>query len=769
MRAAAAVFVGGILAVQQLPELPPVAWALLVVPMLGLGWRNPRWLIAAFFVAGGAWVTYRAGAILDDRLDPALEGRDIAVEGYVADLPQHAEYGVRFPFDVERAHAENTAVRLPPRILLALLEPEVALRAGEHWRFTVRLKRPHGAQNPGGFDYEAFLFRSHIGAKGYVRNAPAPERLNSDNSTRYAVDRLRQKLGDRIATALAGDPHAGIVIALANGDARGIDEAQWEVLRRTGTLHLVAISGLHISLVAGLVFFIVRFIWSWPGVTVLLVPAPVVGAIAGLAAATLYAAAAGFVIPTQRALIMLAVAMGAVIARRRFPPSRLLAIAALLVTLYDPLAVMATGFWLSFAAVVVIVYAMQTDVERAWWRRWGYVQWAIAIGMLPIMLVLFRQVSLSAPLANMLAVPVFDLLLVPLILGALVSLPVSDTLATLLLQAAAGLLDRLWPALDFLSALEYGQWTQAPPPAWAIACALVGVALILVPRGFPARIVGVVWLLPALLTRAPGPAPGEAWFTLLDVGQGLAAVVRTHGHTLVYDAGARLSPRFDNGAAVVVPFLHTRDVTRIDTFIVSHGDNDHAGGAAAVMQRLPVARVLSSVPEKISTRAEPCHAGQRWVWDDVEFEILSPLEDRPDPDNDASCVLRVHSRHGTVLLPGDIEKDAEGRLIERALEGLAADVLVAPHHGSRTSSTTAFIDAVKPRHVLFPIGYRNRYRHPHPLVVQRYAAAGAQLHDSASAGAIDVRFAAAGMQIVHYRDTHRHYWSTAIAPVAPAP
>ncbi len=738
--------------------LPSLWWALCLFPLWWLSWRRPLWFIPLFFVAGVVWVSFRAGLILDDNLPRELEGEDLLVTGRVVDIPQKAEFGQRFELEVTHAERDGVAVPVPRRILLNGRDFSFHPRAGETWRLLVRLGRPHGYQNPGGFDYEAYLFRGRIRAKGYVRDDIAPRRL-SESSAWRDVDRLRQDLGDRIRALLPDNPYAGIVVALANGDSRGVSDEQWSVLRRTGTLHLIAISGLHISLVAGVVFFLTRRLWALPAVTVLRLPAPMFGAVCALLAAVAYAALAGFVIPTQRALIMLAVAMSGILLRRRFPPSQLLALAALAVLIYDPLAVMAAGFWLSFAAVAVIVFAIHGEgTPGSILYKWGYLQWAIALGMLPLMLAMFQQASLVAPFANLLAVPVFDLMAVPLTLaGALLLNVLPDTIVSHFFELAAGLMQVLWQAMTWLASLSFSQWTQPAPPAWGLLCAVVGVALLLAPRGWPSRWAGAVWLLPLILVRPPTPAAGEAWFTLLDVGQGLAAVVRTQSHTLVFDTGPRFGG-FDTGAAVVEPYLRATGVQRVDTLVVSHGDNDHIGGAESLLAALPVGEILSSVPERLAT-ARPCRSGQAWSWDGVDFVMMNPVSMDSSRANNDSCVLQVRSRHGNVLLPADIEARAERQLIERWGGGqLRSDVLVAPHHGSKTSSTPEFIDAVAPRYVLFPAGYRSRYHHPHPSVVERYEARGIACLDSPSSGALEFRLQASGLEASAYRARHRRYW-----------
>jgi competence protein ComEC len=747
--------------VQQLATLPSLWWALSLIPLLLLAWRLPVWLVPVFFVAGVVWVSFRAGLILEESLPPALEGRDLVLEGAVADLPARTDFGWRFPFDVTAATQDGQAVRVPSRILLSAGRGEVTPRAGDAWRLLARLKRPHGLQNPGGFDYEAHLFRNRLRAAGYVRLEETPQRLEAA-SPRYAIDRVRQRLGAAMHARLPDNAFADIVVALANGDGGGVSNEQWDIFRRTGTLHLVAISGLHISLIGGIAFFLGRFLWALPGYTVLRYPAPVVGAVCAIAAAAAYSALAGFVIPTQRALITLTVAMGGILLRRQIPPTQLLAVALFAVLAYDPLAVMAAGFWLSFAAVAVILFVAQGGSWRMeWWRKWGYLQLAIALGMLPLMVALFQQVSLVSPLANILAVPVFDLLLVPLTLAGVALLGVWPAAAQVLFELAAWLLAQLWPVLEWLAALPWGQWTRPALPLWTILAAVIGAAWLLAPRGWPARWVGAAWLLPLALWRPPAPAPGEAWFTLLDVGQGLSAVVRTATHTLVFDTGPRFGT-FDTGRAVVAPFLRTQGVARVGTLIVSHGDNDHIGGTESLRQLLPVEKILSSVPERVDG-AGACEAGQKWEWDGVEFSILNPPLGESGKRNDQSCVLHVRTAHGRVLLPADIEAKAEQRLVAEQGDALRAEVLVAPHHGSKTSSTDAFIAAVKPDVVLLPVGYRNRFRHPHPDVVARYDTAHVRRLDSASSGAIELRLTAAGRAVSIWRERHRRYWHYAPA------
>ncbi|MDA1107604.1 MAG: DNA internalization-related competence protein ComEC/Rec2 [Proteobacteria bacterium] len=755
LRMHALAFLSGIMLVQQLPQLPSLAWSWLLIPCVLLALRNRAWFTPLFFIAGIAWVTLCAGLILQDSLPKALEGRDIWVEGYVADLPKDIEHGTRIEFDVSHAFLNGKEVTIPRKIRLSTGIAQHP-RIGDEWGMWVRLKRPHGFQNPGGFDYEGYLFRERIRATGYVR-ANEPPRLISSDPYSYPIGRFRQYLGESIRAALTGNDFAGMITAFANGDQSDVSDAQWNVLRRTGTTHLIAISGMNIGLVSGIVFLIVRWLWALPGYTVLRLPAQKAAALGALGAAFFYSALAGFAIPTQRALIMLLVVLGALLMQRAVRPTNLLAVALLAVLIYDPLAVVSPGFWLSFASVAVILFTAQGRVGEKRWRQWGRVQWAVTIGLLPLLLLLFQQASLSAPLANLLAIPVIETIVIPLtLLGIVCQVALPDVVAASLFQLAAWSIAQLWVALDYLAAFDQLQWLQHTPPAWTLACAGVGVLWLLAPRGWPARWVGAVWLLPMLLVRPPVPLAGEAWFTLLDVGQGLAAVVRTREHTLVFDTGARFSARFDLGRAVVVPYLRASGVRNMDMLIVSHKDNDHIGGAASLLAAYPPQRVLSSVPERLPN-ARHCIAGESWRWDEVEFTLLNPSDENARGNN-SSCVLMIQTAHGKVLLTADIEAKAERALIARWGEQLNADVLVVPHHGSKTSSTDEFIDAVRPRYALIPAGYRSRYRHPHPTVVERYAQRGINMLNSPAHGAITVTLGAVGMRLSSYRHEEKRYW-----------
>ena len=759
MRSGTIAFLLGVLWLQQFAALPSLhlAWLLfLFVP--AIVFFSYPWCLPFCFAAGFLWALWVAHQILSPGIVPQLEGKDMQLEGRVASLPVVYENSMRFEFDVDRSEYQGKTVTSPGRIRLSWYGRFPEMHPGEPWRLTVRLKQPHGFQNPGGFDYEGWLYQRRIRATGYVRKAVTNRSLGPAYG--YPVQRWRMRLKQRLLPLLGESPSSSLLLALIIGDRSAITPEQWETLQQTGTTHLMAISGLHIGLVAGLAYLLGRFLWRFTGRGMLWLPAPKAGALLALLAATAYAALAGFAIPTQRALIMVAVTMLALFTNRFVSPGRVLALALLLVLLFDPLAVLAAGFWLSFAAVAVIFYGLGGHLGRlSRWQQGLKIQWWISVGLFPLVLMLFQKASLVAPLANFVAVPLVGLLVVPLALSGSVLLPVFPDFAAGLLSLAVWLMDQLENGLNLLSQWPFASWSGVVSNAWVGLLALIGVLLVLAPRGWPGRWPGMILLLPLLFTLPPVPDAGTARFTLLDVGQGLSAVVQTRHHALVFDTGPRFSPRFDTGRAVVLPYLRQMGIRRIDRLIFSHGDRDHIGGATSVLANMKVGEILSSVADKFSTyAARDCKRGESWEWDGVRFDILHPATEAESKRNDASCVLKITAGDEAVLLPGDIEKAAERRLVKRQAQTLAAEILVAPHHGSNTSSTPAFIDAVSPRYVLFPVGYRNRYHFPRPEVMARYRSRHITALQTDATGAIGFLLGAGKLAPHRYRQEKRRYW-----------
>ncbi|GMR07651.1 MAG: DNA internalization-related competence protein ComEC/Rec2 [Gammaproteobacteria bacterium] len=778
MRSGTIALLSGIWLVCLLPRLPlllswPVGAALLLGLLLG-SLRSRKLRLPLLFLAGVTWAVLRASALLAEGVPESLQGQDVLLSGEIVSIPEYHDRGVRFVFELHDDQPVSGRVRLSWYRFGRFNQDRLPeLVPGQQWQLVMRLKRPSGFMNPGGFDYEGWLFQQHIRATGYVRKHPQNRLIKTPDPYHLnrLVTRLRQDLQEKIVSSLQDDDYhgqyVGLVSALAIGQRDRVSPQQWDVLRATGTSHLMAISGLHIGLVAMFIYFLTKFVWRNIPRVPLYVPAQKVAAIAALIAAVIYAALAGFSVPTQRALVMVVVMMLAVVSGRRVSPSRVLAIALAGVLILDPFAVLSAGFWLSFAAVAVILYGIAGRVKRqSGPRQWGRVQWIVFIGLFPLLLLIFQQASLVSPMANLFAVPWMGFVVVPLVLAGVVTVASFPALASISWHLAASSIDVAWILLRWLADQPEVLWVSAVPPLWSLLFAVLGVVWILMPRGIPGRWCGVLFMLPMGLVTPATPDYGEYWLTLLDVGQGLSVVVRTKNKTLVFDAGPRFSQQFDTGAAVVVPYLRHQGVKRIDRFIVSHGDKDHIGGAASVIRQISVDSIFTSdvslFPDTPGiVKARPCVQGQQWQWDGVSFEILHPHKATPGTGNNSSCVLRINTPVASTLLPGDIERRVEEHLVTEHSGSLPANVLVAPHHGSNTSSGKGFIQAVSPDYVLFPAGYRNRFRHPADKVVQRYQRLGIQSLASDRHGAITLRLPASGSipPPGRYRQSHRRIWS----------
>lgn len=741
---------------------------------------------------GFVWAANFAAIRLSDELPTDSQQKNIIIVGVVASLPEVTERGERFKFDVEKIltpQATVNQVKVPQHISLNFYRDMRSARpengpsqfnhfhAGERWQFTVRLKRPHSTYNPHGFDFEAWALAENIRATGSIHNKSGYKKLTQFVwRPSYVVENLREKIGNRISQVLENKPYAGVIRALVVGDDSQISSENWNVFLRTGINHLVSISGLHITLLAGLAFAIAGFVWRRMPSLVMRMPTRKAATIAGLAVAIVYALLAGMSVPTQRTLLMLISFALALLLGKNLAISRALAIAVLVVVVMDPWAVIAPGFWLSFGAVALIAYITVGRLKSLTvFKTTVHTQWAITLGLLPLLIAMFGQASIISPIANAFAIPVISLLVVPLaILGSLI--PVD-----FILHAAYFVLEVCMQGLVYLSSLP--TWQQAAPPIWALILAMLGVVWLLLPRGFPQRWLGFILLLPLFYVSPPSIVEGEMRATVLDVGQGLAVVIKTKNHTLLYDAGPRFSTQSDAGSRIVVPFLRGVGIKKLDGFIVSHDDIDHSGGAASVLAQLPVNWLMSSFDTgEVSTKKSMrCFAGQTWRWDKVKFEVLSPAfegyQNANIKDNNRSCVVKVSSQFGSLLLTGDIEKEAENALLAHALQPnnhaasgnpalthfksdvLKSNVLIAPHHGSKTSSTREFVQAVGAQHVIFTVGYLNRFKHPKPLIEKRFEESGALIYRSDYQGALTLDFSQTNnMSVNALRQSQPRYW-----------
>jgi competence protein ComEC len=792
MRTCILAFALGVGLLQQQAELPEIAWAWVLLPaavFTFLLWRceadfffiaGKVLLIASFLGAGFFWAATFAQWRLADALPHEWEGRDIQLIGVVAELPQANEYNLRFAFDVEHVLTKDAVV--PARISLAWYKERgknadtfksalPAINAGERWQITTRLKRPHGSVNPHGFDFEEWALERNIRAIGYVRKADDNLRLDEmAGQPAYRIERLRQKIRENFSQALPDHEYTGTLVALAVGDQRAIPKAQWQIFTRTGVNHLMSISGLHVTMVSGLIFALVYWLWRRNQRLALWLPARKAAVIAGLAAALGYALLAGFAVPAQRTVYMLAVVALALWLGRFASATSVLTWALLVVVVLDPWAILSPGFWLSFGAIAIIMLVSAGRIGKIhWFAGWARVQWAITLGLIPLLLAMFQQVSLVSPIANAIAIPLVSLVVVPLTL--LATWPALD----FMLVPAHAVLSGCMDAMRWMSDVPQAVWSQHAPPAWAVVAGMVGIIWMLLPgrlglgftAGFPARWLGAVALLPIFLVLPQKPGLGELWLTVLDVGQGLAIVVRTQTHALLYDTGPGFGSETDSGNRTIIPFLRGEGIKQLDAMIVTHADLDHSGGALSVLEAVPVEWLVSSLrPDHPIQLAAPnrryCHAGESWQWDEVRFDMLHPSEQSYNnprlKTNALSCVLKITTTHGSVLLPADIEKKSEYQLLENDRDALPSTVLVAPHHGSKTSSTDEFVRQVNPRLVIFTVGYRNRFGHPKEEVMERYRALGSTLLRSDMDGAVLLRFADTRLAVETSRALHRRYW-----------
>ena len=768
-------FAFGVWLLQQQAALPDLSWVSLLIilfaalklPLQAIRHGIFRALILAILAvfSGFFYAAWIAQQRLADELPAAWQGRDISVVGVVAEMPRQHERGLGFIFDVERTLTPDAHV--PKHILLSTYQnaedPVLQLHAGELWQLTVRLKQPHGTSNPYNFDFEAWALERNLRAVGYVHNKGDNHRIDEQVvAADYFVEHLREAVRTHFQQVLGNAPYVGVLSALAIGDQGSIPAAQWQVFTRTGVNHLMSISGLHITMLAGVAFALVYWLWRRNMRLTLWLPARKAAALAGLLLALLYALMSGYGVPAQRTVYMLGTVAAALWLSRNIAPSQLLAIALMVVLLFDPWSVIAPGFWLSFGAVGLIFYITANRLGQGHWLlEYSRIQWAMSIGLIPPLLALFQQISLVSPLANAFAIPLVSLVVVPLtLLGALLHFD-------WILHLAHYAMSVCMAALEWLSDLPAAVWTQHAPPLWSIVAGMIGVLWMLLPRGFPSRWLGAVLLLPMFLIQPAAPRPGSLRLTIFDVGQGLAVAAQTSGHALLYDTGPVFNSEANSGNRILVPSMHGMGLGKLDSLILTHNDSDHTGGALAVMQAMPIQLLLSSLPHdspilQQAGLSQRCSDGQNWNWDGISFEILHPALASYAGDkinnNDRGCVLRVSIGHNSILLVADIEKNSERRLLELHPDKLAATMLVVPHHGSKTSSTPAFVAAVHPRYAVFTSGYRNHFGHPKAEVVERYRATGSELLRSDEDGAILVEMDGTNLHVEKYRNTHARYW-----------
>lgn len=752
----------GSCAVLLLPQWPPATWlAFGVAAVAMLGWWLRSTLLVTFAV-GTAWCTTIAWSALGDRLAPELEGQVLRVRGTVVTVPQGNRDTLRFRF----APDPTSRPRVPRLLELAWYDAPVRVVAAERLELEVKLRRPRGFANPGGADNAARMLRDRIGASGYVRSGA---RLGADATiVSFPVLRIRALVAERINDALAGRASAGIVAGLAVGLQEALSREQWLELSRSGTSHLMAISGLHIAMVAVLAASLGQRLQRGRQRSGALRAQRDVATVLGLLAAFGYSLLAGWSVPTQRTLLLIALASLALVTRRRIGIANGLGACLWAVLLLDPLAPLAPGFWLSFGAVAAILYAASGLARPQHWLR-GYlqVQLAVTLGLVPVLIGSFGAVSLVSAFVNLYAIPLYTLVIVPAVLASCAAALAWPAAGSVLLHATGSVIEWTWPLLAGPAHWSVATWNVAELPVVAWSVLLIGVVAVISPLPRIARLAGGALVVLTCASRPDPPASGNARITVLDVGQGLSVVVETRSHSLVFDAGPSFRNGGDTGQLVVAPFLRAGGIRRLDRLIVSHDDDDHSGGAASVLALMPTETLAlgpsvkpASLRVRAGTTLDACRRGAGWTWDGVQFDWLHPGEGPYWKDNDSSCVLRIRAGAQQAWLTADIEAAAESEILQHWPRLGTADVLVAPHHGSRTSSSAAFVTALHPHWIVYSVGHRNRWNLPASSVVERWRAAGALEVRTSSSGAVTFELGADGGANVpvRWRPQHPRLW-----------
>ncbi|MFZ0219792.1 MAG: DNA internalization-related competence protein ComEC/Rec2 [Candidatus Aquirickettsiella sp.] len=764
-------FLIGVVGITHFSHLPSVKLAYFLISIsiiLALVKRSfsSSWIL--FFVAcclGFSWSLLIAHQRLAQQFPKILEGKTLIAKGRIITIPEMLSGAVRFDFLIQNIET-SIPIRypIPVRIKGYFYKNSNVLidfKKGDIWQFALRLRRPRAFWNPGSFDYQAELFQQNIVATGYLLQK-FPLHLVQRATKYYFIDNLRQKINANVKNVLQNYPLLGLISALTTGIRCEITDDEWRVMRGTGTNHLFAISGLHLAFITGIIYWIVRFICCRIPYVTLYIPAPRIASALTLFSAIFYSALAGFAIPTQRALLMLSVFCLAVIQVRHLTSGHSFYLALLIILILEPFTVLAASFWLSFTAVLLIFYAVSSRMKPLKsWRAWCRIQLTVSLGLLPLSLLFFNQISWISFIANLIAIPSIGFLILPLsLLGSLLSL-VSPVFGNPILIFVEQLLELLWKVLSFFSKIPLAQYYAYLSNGWILISSLVGLLLLLAPKGMPTRCLGFIWILPLFFNKSQGPEYGDIWIHLLDVGQGLASIVRTQHHVLIYDTGPRLSPSFDAGKLVILPFLQTVDVQKVNLMVVSHGDNDHSGGAMIILKQIKVDKVLSSIPKKFLPKiVNLCQEKINWQWDGISFEILYPPMNHNYLGNNSSCVLKISNHLHSILLVGDIEKAAENYLVHEKQNDLLSTILVVPHHGSKTSSSIDFLNHVKPVYALFSTGFHNRYKLPNKIVLNRYQRLGSKIYDTATEGTITLKLNAFTNKIkteTYYEKNH-HFW-----------
>ena len=754
-------FIAGATVVQFCPSIEAIQISVLIVGFSVLSFYSKKFYLIPVlgFCLGFSWVAYNAMAQIRDSFPHELEKQSVLVKGKILGLPKYADNNISFDFKVEELWFEKKLRLQNIKTRLSCYHCPLNVKPAEEWQFLVKLKKPHGFASWGSFDYEKYLFRHHIIARGYIRARDENNRrinaLNSGFNFQY-IHVVRYLISEYISDLIKSNPDSVATInALMVGNKSLMSVDQYEVLQKTGLSHLFAISGLHIGLVFLLIRALCRYLSAPFSSIFIYFPKVHLQNIFGLIFAFVYALMAGFSIPTQRASIMLSIYVLLQLFGLYAGLVQLLLISALLIILFDAFAVMDVGFWLSFGAVLIIGMCLRNirpiSLLELQPRLW--------FGMLPFMVLFFQSASFIAPFLNLLVIPIFTFLLIPGLLICLFCLVTGfSQFADMLLINIVPLLEEGWQFLYLIAQSPISQRHFKEYSFVNFILLVITVGLYIQPHKIPSRYLLIFLSIATLIT--PGKSPKDDMgfsVTMLDVGQGLSMVVQTRNHSLVYDTGAKFSESFNAADAVLIPYLRQQGVDQLDMVIISHADNDHIGGYQALNNQYRPTKLVSSRPDTLSN-AEECMSGQKWYFDNIAFEILGPDVNSPKGSNNRSCVLKVSSSYGSILITGDIERSTEKYLLQNNREKLRSQLMLIPHQGSRTSSSVSFIDAVKPQIAIVSAGYLNQYGHPDKTVIDRYQERKIQVFNNIESGSIRVEFSKQGMLIEEYRKLNRHFW-----------